>query len=818
MNSKIRYIEVILPLPVEGTFTYSLHNDSDDVRVGQRVIVQFGIRKLYTAIVSSVTLEKPSGYNVKDVIAILDESPIITGIQIQHWQWLSSYYMCKLGEVMSLALPTSLKLASESIIIIHPNFDGDLTNLNENEIILVNQLINKQTLLIKDVILLLNQRTVFPIINELIRKDIINIKEQINDSFKFKTIDILELNTKDIKSSLSKVIGAKKQYELLDKFFKYVNKYPDKKWSVFEVLRKTGISRSILNSLVKKGLLKITKKEVSRLIKSTTSIFPLKKLSNQQENAYNEIKKCFNRQQVCLLHGVTSSGKTEIYIKLINDTIDQGKQVLYLLPEIALTTQIIHRIKDHFGDLVGVSHSNLSNSERVEVWNSVKENDKSRLQHTVIIGTRSSLFLPFYNLGLIIVDEEHDSSFKEQMKSPKYNARDAAIFLSKLHQARILLGSATPSIESYYNAKNNKYGFVELTSRYGNISMPNINVVDIRKAYFKKEMQYHFTPYLINQIKQSLEEGSQIILFQNRRGYAPILECESCNWSPNCKNCDISLTYHKSVNILRCHYCGYTENRSLECKTCGHNNIIDKGFGTEQIEEELNILFPEAKVQRMDHDTTRKRNSYSKIITSFENGMIDILVGTQMVTKGLDFDNVSLVGILNADNILKFPHFRSYERGFQIMSQVSGRSGRKNKVGKVVLQTYDINHEVINQIKNHDYQLMYKTQVQERHIFKYPPFVRLISLNFQHKDKEKLTLLSKTIAVTLRKSFDNRILGPEDPQVSKIRNYYNKNILIKIEVGSSLVEAKMILSKIINKYRIQSNFKSLRINIDVDPI
>ena len=816
MNSLKKYVEVILPLPVEGSFTYSI-NDEDEVSIGQRVVVQFGKRKLYTAIVIDVHTKKPTLYEAKDILAVLDESNVVNPIQIKFWKWISEYYMSRLGDVMNVALPSSLKLASESKIIVHPNFDGDMGELNDNENAIITTLTLKEDLTVSEVSVLVDKIAVFPIINELIRKEVVQIKEELHDSFKKKTLQFIELMGDDFDTYFEKVKSAKKQEELLLQIIQYKTQYPKKKWTLTEILNKTEISRGILNSLVTKEIVRIEKQEISRLISAPEKVEKIKTLSGKQEIAYNEIKNSFKEKDVCLLHGVTSSGKTEIYIKLIQEQLDKGKQVLYLLPEIALTTQIISRLRKHFGNKVGVSHSRMNNNERVEIWNAVKEKDTEKSQYPIMLGARSSLFLPFDNLGLIIVDEEHDPSFKQFQPSPRYHARDAAIYLSYLHKSKVLLGSATPSIETYYNCKIGKFSLVELNSRYGDMQLPEIHIVDIKKAHLKKQMEYHFSPFLLKSIGEALDKKKQIILFQNRRGYAPLLECNLCSWTPSCNNCDVSLTYHKHTNSLRCHYCGYNADKQLSCKSCGHNEMIDKGFGTEQIEEELKVLFPDAKTQRMDHDTTRKKHSYSQIIDDFERGNTNILIGTQMVTKGLDFDNVEVVGVLNADSMLKFPDFRALERAYQLMSQVSGRAGRKGDRGKVIIQTYDEKHEIIHQVKNHDYLQMCKKQLEERKIFKYPPYCRIISVNMQHKNENKLDKLSKQFTDSLRKSFGNRVLGPESPGVSKIRNYYHKNILLKIETEASVKDAKIILNNLIVKYRDLKDFRAVRINMDVDP-
>ena len=817
MNPKKTYIEVILPLPVEGSFTYSVPENSQEIVKGQRVVVQFGVRKLYTAIILDIHNKKPEGYLAKDIIAVLDESNVVNEKQLRFWKWISSYYMSKLGDVMNVALPSSLKLASESKIIVHPNFDGDMGELNDKEHSVITNLTLKEKLTVSDVIDLTNTTSVFPIINELIRKEVVQIEEELHDSFKKKSLLFVDLVGEEFDSYSDKVKNAKKQEKLLQYFIQYKMQYPKKKWTVSEVLKKTNISRGVLNALVAKGILKLEESEVSRLLNSSDKTEEIKKLTDKQEVSFQEIKSSFQKKDVCLLHGVTSSGKTEIYIKLISEQLKKGKQVLYLLPEIALTTQIINRLRKHFGNKVGVSHSRMNNNERVEIWNAVKEKDSAKAQYPIMLGARSSLFLPFDNLGLIVVDEEHEPSFKQYQPSPRYHARDAAIYLSCLHKSKVLLGSATPCLETYYNTQNNKFGLVELNSRFGEIQLPEIHIVDIKRVHQKKQMEYHFSPFLIKNIEEALEKGKQIILFQNRRGFAPLLECNKCSWTPKCNHCDVSLTYHKHSHSLRCHYCGYNIEKILSCKSCGHNEMDDKGFGTEQIEEELKVLFPEARTKRMDHDTTRRKHAYSQIINEFEGGVVDILIGTQMVTKGLDFDNVSLVGVLNADSMLKFPDFRALERSYQLMSQVAGRAGRKGDRGKVIIQTFDEKHEIIHQVKNHDYSSMRKKQLEERKIFKYPPFCRIISVNLQHKNEQKLDNLSSKFAVSLRKSFGNRVLGPESPGVSKIRNYYHKNILLKIETDASITNAKNILSSIIDKYKQLKDFRVLRINIDVDP-
>ena len=806
------FTDIILPLPVKGSFTYAVPKDVD-LTIGQRVVVQFGKRKLYTAIVLKVHDEKPKEYEAKELLAVLHENPIVNEKQLQFWKWIADYYMCNLGDVMHAALPSSFKLASESKVIIHTDFDGDLEGLSENETTIVNALLHQEDLLVQDIISLTNSKSIFSIINEMIRKEIVLVKEDLHDKYKEKIIRIVELADNALQVKLTE-----KQEQLLLHFSDLKIRFPKKKWTVPDLIKKAKVSRGVLDALVKKGFLKIELQSISRLLNNYKQTEPSKKLTTPQHKAYIQIKENFKSKKVCLLHGVTSSGKTEIYIKLIEGQLAKGKQVLYLLPEIALTTQIINRLRKHFGNKGGVTHSQLKHAERVEVWKAVQEKDKEKAQYPIVLGARSALFLPYDNLGLIIVDEEHDSSYKQHQPAPRYHARDGAIYLANIHDATLLLGSATPALESFYNAKKGKYNFVALNSRYQDLELPKIECVDIRKAHLKKQMQAQFAPKLLDEIKEAIANGKQVILFQNRRGYSPILSCTTCAFTPNCKHCDVSLTYHKWQKQIKCHYCGYTENIPNVCPTCSAVDFDSKGFGTEQIQESLNALLPEATISRMDYDTTRKKYAHQEIIREFEQGRIDILVGTQMVTKGLDFDNVAVVGILNADNMLHYPDFRAYERAFQLMMQVAGRAGRKEKQGKVFLQTYDEKHEVIQLLKIHDLKQFYTKQIAERKLFNYPPFSRLIAITLKHKDKNRLDKASNQLATQLRKSFGYRVLGPEYPAISRIRNYFHKDILLKIEQKESVKKAKTILATIIKNLQEQKDFRSVRIILDVDPV
>ena len=812
MTNIVKYVDVILPLPIHGSFTYLAEIDLD-LNIGQRVVVQFGSRKLYTAIVIKIHDERPKEYDAKELLAILDENPIVNEKQLQFWFWIAEYYMCNLGDVMNAALPSSFKLASESKVIIHSDFDGDMEDFSENETRIVNALLNQEELLVQEIIPLINNKSIFTIINNMIRKEIVLIKEDLHDKYKEKIIRVVELADENLQVKLTE-----KQEQLLLDFSTLRIKFPKKKWTVSDLLKKTKVSRGVLIALVKKGVLKIERQSISRLLRTYKEVEISKKLTKPQLKAYDQIKEGFKERKVCLLHGVTSSGKTEIYIKLIEEQLAKCKQVLYLLPEIALTTQIINRLRKHFGNKVGVTHSHLNNSERVEVWKAVQEKDKEKVQYPIMLGARSSLFLPYDNLGLIIVDEEHDPSYKQHQPTPRYHARDAAIYLANIHNSSLLLGSATPALESYYNAIERKYHLVELNSRYQDLKLPKIECIDIRKAYLKKKMQAQFAPELLDEIKETIANGKQVILFQNRRGYSPILSCVTCAFTPNCKYCDVSLTYHKWQNKIKCHYCGFTENLPTICPSCNATDFDSKGFGTEQVHESLNVLLPEATINRMDYDTTRRKFAHQEIIREFEQGRIDILVGTQMVTKGLDFDNVAVVGILNADNMLHYPDFRAHERAFQLMMQVAGRAGRKGKQGKVLLQTYDDTHSVIQLLKAHDFKHFYREQIAERKLFNYPPFSRIIGITLKHRDKNKLDKAANQLATQLRKSFGHRVLGPEYPSISRIRNYYHKDILLKIEIEASVKKAKTFLTTIIKRLQEQQNFRSVRIILNVDKI
>jgi len=631
----------------------------------------------------------------------------------------------------------------------------------------------------------------------LLEKEIILVKEEIYEQYKPKKVRYIKLdsnytNEPALRSLLDTMTRAPKQREALMQLFMLQAAQKEKPIKIEQLTKENKISSTVIKTLIDKNIFQEYYLQTDRVQFDGAVPGKKKALNTYQEKAYNEINEVFLEKEVCLLHGVTSSGKTEIYVKLIDSIIKQGQQVLYLLPEIALTTQLIGRLQEYFGENLTVYHSKYSVNERVEAWNNVNENKtKARL----IIGARSAIFLPFHDLGLIIVDEEHESTFKQYDPAPRYHARDTAIVLAKTFGAKVLLGSATPALETYYNAQNQKYGLVQLTRRYGNVLMPDINLVDIKTKYKKREMTGHFSDTLLVGIQEALKEGEQVILFQNRRGYSPVVECNTCGHSPQCPNCDVSLTFHQYKNQLRCHYCSYNIAMQQQCLACNSTTLSTKGFGTEQIEKELKTLFPEHVIGRMDQDTTRGKHGYEKIITAFENEEINILVGTQMLSKGLDFRKVSLVGIMNADSLLNYPDFRAYERSFQLLLQVAGRAGRTKKRGKVLIQTYNPYHQILQQVSVNDYAGMNTDQIEERRQYKYPPFYRIIKITGKHKDYNKVNKAMNWFAKSLRNVFADHILGPEFPPISRIRNQYHKNILVKIPQKQSLNKTKEVIKK-----------------------
>jgi len=724
--------------------------------------------------------------------------------------------MCSIGEVFRAALPSTLLLESETIISSKHNEAVEELNLTDDEFLIFEALQHQSSLKVNDVMTILNKKNIFPLLQKLIDKNIITLQEEIQENYKPKLVKYIKLHqnytSNESLNELLNSLKAKKQSELLLGYFQ-LQAVEKKPISAKQLLEFSKVSSAVLKVLVDKAIF-----EEYHLIQDRTDFDALDLnenlvLSPAQQKALDEIKLQFEQKEICLLHGVTSSGKTEIYCQLIQEMMKTDKQILFLLPEIALTTQLLSRLRKFFGNKVAVFHSKYSNNERVEVWNQVLENSPKA---QVVIGARSAMFLPFSNLGLVIVDEEHEQNFKQSDPAPRYHARDAVTVLATFHKAKVLLGSATPSIETYYNSQVHKYGLVELFERYNNVPMPEIILVDLKDKFFRKRMNGHFSDTLIEEITSALSLNEQVILFQNRRGYAPLLECMTCGHIPQCPNCDVSLTYHKYKNQLRCHYCGHSIAKPTNCHQCSSVDLTTKGFGTEQIELELATLFPNRKIQRMDQDTTRGKFGYEKIIDKFQNREVDILVGTQMLAKGLDFDNVSLVGILNADNMLYFPDFRAFERSFQMMTQVSGRAGRSEKKGKVIIQTFNPNHNTIQQVTHHDYLAMYKEQLYERQIFKYPPFFKLIKITLKHKDFEKVKESSMWLYQVLNQQLNMPVLGPEEPAISKIRNEYIRTIMIKIPDTVSPQGTKKTIQKILNSFDVISQYRAVKLVVNVD--
>jgi primosomal protein N' (replication factor Y) len=747
------FVDVILPLPLDGVFTYSVPTSEEGrVKVGARVLVPFGRNKTYVGIISRIHNQSPEGYQTKDILQVMDFSPILLDSQLKLWQWISDYYMSPIGEVYKAALPSGLKAE-----------DGYKPK-TELYIRLTSPFRSEQALHVA--------------LNMLQRAD----KQQ-------KTfIDYLALSGWD-----SGVGTELTRDELLNQ----------------------GHSLPTINALVKRGLLETYECEVGRLNNNQEPhLENIKPLSTTQQDAFNQIQFSFLKKNVTLLHGVTSSGKTEIYIHLIQQALEQKKQVLYLLPEIALTVQMMERLQRVFGNRLGIYHSKYADAERVEIW----QKQLSQNPYDVILGARSAVFLPFQRLGLVIIDEEHETSYKQQEPMPRYHARSAAIMLAQMFGAKTLLGTATPCVETYHNAKTGKYALVELFQRYQGIELPEIQIVDIKDLQHRKMMNGPFSPLLLNKVREALERGEQAILFQNRRGYAPVIECKQCGWVPHCQHCDVSLTLHRSLNQLTCHYCGYTYQVPTECPNCGCTQLQTRGYGTEKIEAEVRDIFPEARIARMDLDTTRSRHAYERIISDFSAGRTNLLIGTQMISKGLDFDKVSVVGILNADTMLNYPDFRAYEHAFMMMSQVSGRAGRKGRRGLVILQTKSPDLPLIQQVVRNDYSAFYRSLIAERQQFHYPPYYRLIDVYLKHRSDSVVETASIELAGWLRHWFGTRVLGPDKPSVAKVKSLSIRKLVLKFEQGINMTEVRKYLALAQQQMLQDKRYSSLQIYYDVDPL
>lgn len=817
------FADLILPVPIPSLFTYRVPREmSGMIKVGARVIVQFGQKRVTTAVVAHIHSNPPSKYQAKYILELLDDEPIVTKRQLELFNWVSDYYLCNIGDVLNIALPAGLKITSQSRIQINPEFAHD-DLLTDQERIVVDEIKKHQTLSYEEVERLLQRSNITAIIKSLVGKRAVILFEEVKERYKPKVVRKIRLNAAYTSNdALSKLAGSldktPKQQEILLKYLSYIPVYnnPD--------LNQKGLDKSIfsqddnvsdasLNTLIKKGIFEQFEIFISRFddIPASNAVITL---TETQKIASQQIHELFTEKEVVLLHGITGSGKTEVYIELIKQVLESGLQVLFLLPEIALTTQIVVRLRKVFGDTMGIYHSKFSDNERVEVWKGILDG-----KFQFVVGVRSAVFLPFDNLGLIIVDEEHETSYKQHDPAPRYNARDVAVIMSYMHKGKTLLGSATPSLESYYHAQTGRYGFVEMKQRFGNAALPTFELIDTKKEKKSKKMKNEFSSVLIDHLKLNLQNKEQTILFQNRRGYSPYLQCEICNWIPECANCDVSLTYHMKAGEVRCHYCGHKEEVPRTCPQCGSTQVKTMGYGTEKIEDEIHSMFPEARVQRMDLDTTRAKNAYQQIISEFEEGGIDILVGTQMVSKGLDFDNVSIVGIFDADRMIHFPEFRASERAFQMLTQVSGRAGRRaEKPGKVLIQTSNPGQKLLEKIINNDYEGMYADEIEEREKFHYPPFTRLIKVTVKHVDEATSSKAAKILADKLTANLGaSRVLGPQPPLVERVRNQFLFDILIKLEREKiNFKAAKSFIQEKVIDILTDKTLKSIQVVIDVD--
>lgn len=816
-DRKTLFVEVVLPLSIAKTYTYRVPFElNDQIQIGRRVIVQFGRNKVYSAIIKSITMDAPQKYEAKYIMDVVDEHPIVDEGQLQLWQWMADYYLCYLGEVMQAALPAALKLASETKIIAANNSDLDRSQLSDKAFLLLDALDIAGELKVSDVSKILGQKSVFPLLKTLFEDGYILISEEIKERYKPKTKSFLRLaaeynDGEGKRLLLDSLNRAPKQQDAVIGYIQLSKSKPE--LTRQELMEATSCGATAITALIDKGIFELKEKVVSRFQGTDVLLTKEFSFSEDQTRAFAEINDYFQTKDVVLLHGVTASGKTQIYIRQIEQALASGKNVLYLLPEIALTTQITERLKLHFGNDLGVYHSKFNDNERAEVWHKVLKNE-----YKVIIGARSSVFLPFHDLGLIIVDEEHENSYKQYDPSPRYHARDTAIYLAYLHHAKVLLGSATPSVESYYNAKAGKYGLVQLFKRFGDAQLPIIDVINVTEEGRKGNMHSYFSSKLLHAMEEAVKNKEQIILFQNRRGHTPFLQCGTCGYVAKCVNCDVSLTYHKTSHLLHCHYCGHSEQNINVCPGCGMPHMESKGFGTERIEEELEILMPSLRIGRLDLDSTKGKYGFDKIISAFDDYEYDVLIGTQMVAKGLDFGRVSLIGIINADSIINFPDFRSYERSYSLFSQVAGRAGRRQNQGQVIIQTYTPNHRVLEQVVQHDYEGMFMKEVTERKNFHYPPFYRLIKLDIKHSDQQQTLDSAQKLANLLKVHLGNRVLGPEPPLVSRVRNNYIQTIILKIErTNVSIVKVKELIRSSILTFELDKLNAGVRIAIDVDP-
>lgn len=819
------YVDVILPLPLAECYTYLIPEaEAEGVQTGSRVVVQFGAKRYYTALVVRKHTEAPQGgYEVKEVVEVLDTAPIVLPLQLQLWRWIASYYMCTMGDVYKAALPSGLKIESETVVELNEAFVADEPLRDKEQRVLDALLLNPKQR-IQQLVKSCSLKNGMQIIRSLLDKGALFVDEAMRQNYKpMSEVRVRLCEAYRSEDALNEALGmlkrAAKQQQLLLRLIElagcsepdYVN---SRELSRSTLLKESGTAASVLNALIAKGIVETYVVEIARLaVGNDEPVLPLAPLSSHQQRAFEEVALAWQSHDVCLLHGVTSSGKTEVYIHLINEQLKRGRQVLYLVPEIALTQQITDRLRRVFGPRLGVYHSKFSDAERVEIW----QKQLSESPYDVVLGVRSSVFLPFRDLGLVIVDEEHETTYKQQDPAPRYHARSVAVMLAAYHKGKVLLGTATPSVESYYNAQCGKYGLVQMTERFGQVQLPHIEVVDLKEEYRKKRMYGPFSTSLYDAMREALSQGRQVILFQNRRGYAPMLECAACGWVPRCDRCDVSLTYHRGMHQLVCHYCGNIYSVPFKCPSCGSEALSKRGMGTERIEEEVERYFPGVRVARMDLDTTRTKTAYERIISDFQEGKTDVLIGTQMVSKGLDFDNVHVVGIMNADTMLNFPDFRAYERSFQLMAQVAGRAGRRDNRGLVVLQTRNVDLPVIQQVTTNDYAALYAEQAVEREYFRYPPFSRLIYVYIRGRDEAAVVHAAEAMAQGMRRCFAERVLGPEAPAVARVQSLHIRKLMLKAEPSLGVSQVRNCLYEVQQSLAKQGLLHGVMLYYDVDP-
>lgn len=813
------YAEVILPIAAPRVYTYQVPAQfQDQITPGMRVEVNFGKTRLYTAVVRRLFTEIPEHLRPKPILDLIDDFPLIHPLQLDFWDWIAQYYLCQLGEVMLAAMPNALRPGSETKITLHPHADEVWETLNDRAYIVAQALQHRHELTLTDVQEILALKSVGKVIKELMLSKVIQLREEIKETFTPKKVLTVQwaaeyqLAASNRKEAFEATAKAPKQTELLLAFVTL-----ERQQNVItraELLKKANVSAAALEGLVAKKILQVTEREQSRLKFSEEDTGQWPPLSPAQQVALEEIRHCFSAKSTVLLRGITGSGKTRIYLELIQEQLDAGKQVLYLLPEIALTTQMVGRLHAFFGSTMVVYHSRFNQSERVELWQSVSRNEAK-----LVVAARSGLFLPFAQLGLVIVDEEHDASFKQFQPNPRYHARDAAIWLGTKAGAQVLLGTATPSLETWWNAEQGRYGKVTLTERFGQVALPEIQIVNLKAEAKNKRLHQHFSATLLEVMEQTMAAGEQILLFQNRRGYSPQLWCKTCDWHGKCIHCDVTLTYHKAAHQLRCHYCNYHLPMPSLCPACGSNALHLKGFGTEKIEDEIKIYFPDARISRLDFDTTRGKDAYAQILEAFDQKEIDILVGTQMVTKGLDFENVGLVGILSADHLLSMPDYRATERAYQMMTQVAGRAGRHKKQGTVILQAFDTQHPVIREVRENDFEGFARRELAERKQFLYPPYVRMIKITCGHSTEVKAEEAAKWLALQLQTVYGPYLLGPAEPPIKFLRGMYLRDLLLKLpRKNGVLQEAKSKMQQLFHNMAQDKAFSSIRITVDVDPI